>query len=157
MTNVTTPANNVSESLIQARENYADTTVRGYGATKVYAQELTDNFGVGWYESDADDAAKAGVAAEKKALYAMLKAGGHTNPSVAWARVVKEAKALDADPEEGGANHTRSLTLRLIEELTKLHKAGAKAEVKGDRETRALAFVASALAEMGVDLSSLYK
>jgi hypothetical protein len=155
MTNVTTPANNVSPSLVAARENYADTTVRGYGATKVYAQEMTTNFGVGWYESDADplDVDKAGVAAEKKALYAMLKAGGHTNPSVAWARVVKEAKALDADPEEGGANHTRSLTLRLIEELTKLHKAGMKSDTKGDKEVRALAYVAGALVEMGVDLA----
>jgi hypothetical protein len=155
MTNVTTPANNVSPSLVAARENYADTTVRGYGATKVYAQELTDNFGVGWYESDADDAAKAGIATEKKALYAMLKAGGHTNPSVAWARVVKEAKALDADPEEGGANHTRSLTLRLIEELTKLHKAGMKSDTKGDKEVRALAYVAGALVEMGVDIAKV--
>jgi hypothetical protein len=152
MTNVTTPAtNNVSASLVAARENYADTTVRGYGATKVYAQELMIQFGAGWYEADAD--VKAGVAVEKKALYEVLKAGGHTNPSVAWARVVKEAKALDADPEEGGANHTRSLTLRLIEELTKLHKAGMKSDTKGDKEVRALAYVAGALVEMGVDLA----
>ena len=153
MTNVTTPTTNVSESLVAAREAAADALVRGYGATKAYAGELTSAFEAGWYEADADAEVKAGVAAEKKAFYALLKAGGHSNPSVAWGRVIKEAKALDADPEEGGANHTRSLTLRLIEELTKLHKAGAKAEVKGDKETRALVFVASALAEMGVDVS----
>jgi len=155
MTNVTTPANNVSPSLVAAREAAADALVRGYGATKAYAGELTDNFGVGWYESDADDAVKAGVAAEKKAFYALLKAGGHSNPSVAWGRVVKEAKAIDADPEEGGANHTRSLTLRLIEELTKLHKAGMKSDTKGDKEVRALAYVAGALVEMGVDIAKV--
>lgn len=155
MTNVTTPTNNVSPSLVAAREAAADALVRGYGATKAYAGELTDNFGVGWYESDADDAVKAGVAAEKKAFYALLKAGGHSNPSVAWGRVVKEAKAMDSDPEEGGANHTRSLTLRLIEELSKLHKAGMKSDTKGDKEVRALAYVAGALVEMGVDIAKV--
>jgi hypothetical protein len=152
MTNVTTPAtNNVSASLVAAREAAADALVRGYGATKAYAQELMIQFGAGWYEADAD--VKVDVATEKKAFYALLKSGGHSNPSVAWGRVIKEAKALDADPEEGGANHTRSLTLRLIEELTKLHKAGMKSDTKGDKEVRALAYVAGALVEMGVDLA----
>lgn len=153
MTTVTTPAaNNVSPALVEARLNAADALVRGYGATKAYATELTNEFGLGWYEKDSDAAAK--VAEEKKAFYAALKAGGHSNPSVAWGRVVKEAKAAEAD-ESNGANHTRSLTLRLIEELTKLHKAGTKAETKGERESNALTYVASALAAMGVDISTL--
>ena len=153
MTTVTTPAANyVSPSLIQAREAAADALVRGYGATKAYATELTNEFGLGWYEKGAEKA--AGVAAEKKAFYEALKAGGHSNPSVAWGRVVKEAKAAEAE-ESDGANHTRSLTLRLIEELTKLHKAGRKADGPSTREVNALTFVASALAEMGVDISTL--
>lgn len=152
MTTVTTPANNVSPSLVQAREAAADALVRGYGATKAYAAELTNEFGLGWFEKDSDNA--AGVAVEKKAFYEALKKGGHSNPSVAWGRVVKEAKAAEAE-ESDGANHTRSLTLRLIEELTKLHKAGAKAEAKGERESNALVYVASALAAMGVDISTL--
>lgn len=151
---VTSPAtNNVSPALVEARLNAADALVRGYGATKQYAAELTNEFGLGWYEKDSDAAAK--VAAEKKEFYAALKAGGHSNPSVAWGRVVKEAKAAESDEESNGANHTRSLTLRLIEELTKLHKAGAKAETKGERESNALTYVASALAAMGVDISTL--
>lgn len=150
---VTSPAtNNVSPALVEARLNAADALVRGYGATKQYAAELTNEFGLGWFEKDSDAAAK--VAAEKKEFYAALKAGGHSNPSVAWGRVVKEAKAAEAE-ESDGANHTRSLTLRLIEELTKLHKAGAKAETKGERESNALTYVASALAAMGVDISTL--
>ena len=154
MTTVTTAAaNNVSASLVQAREAAADALVRGYGATKAYAAELTNEFGLGWYEKDSDAAAK--VAAEKKEFYAALKAGGHSNPSVAWGRVVKEAKAAEADEDSDGANHTRSLTLRLIEELTKLHKAGKKADGPSTREVNALGFVASALAEMGVDISTL--
>ena len=154
MTTVTTAAANiVSASLVQAREAAADALVRGYGATKAYASELTNEFGLGWYEKDADNA--AGVATEKKAFYAALKAGGHSNPSVAWGRVVKEAKAAEADEDSDGANHTRSLTLRLIEELTKLHKAGKKADGPSTREVNALTFVASALAEMGVDISTL--
>ena len=153
MTTVTTAAANiVSTSLVQAREAAADALVRGYGATKAYAGELTNEFGLGWFEKDSDNAAK--VAEEKKAFYAALKAGGHSNPSVAWGRVVKEAKAAEAE-ESDGANHTRSLTLRLIEELTKLHKAGAKAEVKGERETNALTYVYGALSAMGVDVNKL--
>lgn len=154
MTTVTTAAaNNVSPSLVEARLNAADALVRGYGATKQYAAELTNEFGLGWFEKDSDNA--AGVATEKKAFYEALKAGGHSNPSVAWGRVVKEAKAAEADDESDGANHTRSLTLRLIEELTKLHKAGRKADGPSTREVNALTFVASALAEMGVDISTL--
>lgn len=152
MTTVTTPANNVSAALIEARLSAADALVRGYGATKQYAAAMTEEFGLGWWEKDSDSA--AGVAAEKKEFYSALKAGGHSNPSVAWGRVVKEAKAAEGE-ETDGANHTRSLTLRLIEELTKLHKAGAKAETKGERESNALTYVASALAAMGVDISTL--
>ena len=153
MTTVTTPAANiVSPALVEARLNAADALVRGYGATKQYAAELTNEFGLGWFEKDSDSAAK--VAAEKKEFYAALKAGGHSNPSVAWGRVVKEAKAAEAE-ESDGANHTHSLTLRLIEELTKLHKAGKKADGPSTREVNALTFVASALAEMGVDISTL--
>jgi hypothetical protein len=154
MTTVTTAAANiVSPSLVQAREAAADALVRGYGATKAYASELTNEFGLGWYEKDSDAATK--VAAEKKEFYAALKAGGHSNPSVAWGRVVKEAKAAESDEESDGANHTRSLTLRLIEELTKLHKAGAKSETKSERETNALTYVYGALSAMGVDVNTL--
>lgn len=154
MTTVTTAtANNVSPVLVEAREAAVSGIVGGYGATKRYAAVLTEEFGLGWYEKDSDSAAK--VAAEKKEFYAGLKAGGHSNPSVAWGRVVKEAKAAESDEDSDGANHTRSLTLRLIEELTKLHKAGKKADGPSTRETNALVFVASALAEMGVDISTL--
>lgn len=154
MTTVTTPANNVSPVLVEAREAAVSGIVGGYGATKRYAAVLTEEFGLGWYEKDSDSAAK--VAAEKKEFYAGLKAGGHSNPSVAWGRVVKEAKAAESDEDSDGANHTRSLTLRLIEELTKLHKAGTKPDaVKGERETNALTYVASALAALGVDISKL--
>lgn len=153
MTTVTTPANNVSAALVEARISAADALVRGYGATKQYAAAMTEEFGLGWWEKDSDSA--AGVAAEKKEFYSALKAGGHSNPSVAWGRVVKEAKAAESDEESNGANHTRSLTLRLIEELTKLHKAGIKAESKGEREENALTYVASALGAMGVDISTL--
>lgn len=154
MTTVTTPANNVSAALVEARISAADAIVGGYGATKRYAAVLTEEFGLGWFEKDSDAAAK--VAAEKKEFYAALKAGGHSNPSVAWGRVIKEAKAAESGEESDGANHTRSLTLRLIEELTKLHKAGTKPDaVKGERETNALTYVASALAAMGVDISTL--
>lgn len=153
MVTVTTP-NNVSQALVAAREAAADALVRGYGETKRYAGALSDEFGSGWYEFKGDNAKP--VALEKAAFYTLLKQGGHTNPSVAWGRIVAAAKAADAPEDAGiGANHTRSLSLRLIEELTKLHKAGLKAEGKSTKEMDALTYVNSALAALGIDTSTL--
>lgn len=162
---VTTP-NNVSPALSQARNACADAIVRGYGATREYAGALTAEFGADWVKEESDE-----VKAEKSAFYAALKTGGHTNPSVVWARLKKEtAKAVEAaekaarvaageeepEAESTGAKHTRTPQLRYVEDLTGLYKMG-KREMGNltDAQKRAHALIAGALAELGVDIALL--
>lgn len=163
---VTSPAVANNVSLSQARNACADAIVRGYGATRNYAKEMLCTFGMDWHTQEESKEVKA----EKAEFYAALKAGGHTNPSVVWARVKKEAAKVVAEAEKanapegeegeaestGGAKHTRSVQLRFVEELTALYKLGKReAGSLTDGQKRAHALVAGALAELGVDIAQL--
>ena len=144
-----------------------EAAVRAYGAERKYAHELCLVLPAEWYAVEASDKteATAPVHAEKSALYEVLKAAEHSNPSTVWARVRKYAKlhmegapetvegATDAEAEDTAPN--RSLTLRMIEELTKLYKAGKRAEGMSDKESAAHTYIASALAALGIDISAL--
>ena len=58
--------------------------------------------------------------------------------------------------ESAGAKEVRSLKLRMIEELSTLHKAAKREEGKnnlGKAESEAATFIASALKSLGVDLT----
>ena len=57
--------------------------------------------------------------------------------------------------ESNGANNKRSPMLRNIEELSKLYMFNAKQESLDQKIFRAQTFIASALAELGVDLANL--
>ena len=160
----------------------AEANGRAYGAMRDYAAELNNVFAslsITWFTVEANDngAEQNLIHAEKKALYTALHAnhpsGKHPNPSVVWARVrtygAEELKqAFDTvegeEGEEGegessgGARHTRSLSLRLIEELTTLFKAGQKATRDGtitNKEAEAQTHVGFALYALGVDTNSL--
>lgn len=163
---VVTQANNVSPALVEARTACADAIVRGYGATRVYANTLVMVFGADWVEEKTDE-----VNAEKAAFYAVLKTGGHKNPSVVWGRLKKEtAKILEEqakaeraaageeepEAESTGAKHTRTPQLRYVEDLTGLYKMG-KREFSNltEGQRRAHALIAGALAEIGVDIALL--
>jgi hypothetical protein len=172
----------VSNLVVAAREQAAEAAGRSYGAEREYAKALNDEFGglsVAWFtvEHNAKGAEAELVHAEKalyfKALHAKHPAGKYPNPSVPWARVRKYAQeelkaAFDTPEGEGGANegegdsvgakHTRSLSLRMTEELTLIWKAGRKAEKDGTIQTReaaALLQVGNALQALGLDLASL--
>jgi hypothetical protein len=111
-----------------------------YGARREYAKGINGLSDIAWYRDGITlpDAIKA----EKSEYYKALKAIGYTNPSNAW-KMVKlyafEAAKVEglfgevADDGEGeggeGESETRqnkSMTLRLIDELTILHKACTK-------------------------------
>lgn len=152
---------------IQAlRSAVADAVVRAYGAEREYAQALCNTLPAEWYlieHNEKGETAKP-VHAEKKALFAVLNAAKHTNPSTVWARVRKYAQehiegkpdATTTDGEsDGTARHTRSLNLRLIEELSALWKATKRAESLSDKERSAQTHIASALTALGVDLATI--
>ena len=167
-------------NLAALRTAVAETVKRQYGAEREYAVALNAEFTFAWFDveaSDKSDTAKP-VHAEKSELYKVLHAAKHSNPSTVWARIRKYAaeeaalvgthgKPLPAYDEDGnritdldaaesnGANNKRSPMLRNIEELSKLYMFNAKQESLDQKIFRAQTFIASALAELGVDLANL--
>ena len=167
MENITVTSVTVADSLIESlRQEVANAVVRAYGAERNYAETLCNVLPVEWYlveHSDKGEDAKK-VHAEKKALFAVLKKAEHTNPSTVWARVRKYAQEhIEGVPEktEGstdssvGARHTRSLNLRLVEELSTLFKACKNADSLSDKERQAHAHITSALIALGVDVATI--
>lgn len=157
-------------SIEALRVNVAQAVESSYGAMRSYAQALCEVLPAEWYlveHNDSSDQAKP-VHAEKKALFALLKAAKHSNPSTIWARVRKyaqeyivgetpaaESGAESGEAEGGNTRETRSLARRYIEELTVLYKAGKRAESLSDKESEALTKIGGALIALGVDLSML--
>jgi hypothetical protein len=158
------------ESIEALRTNVAQAVESSYGAMRVYAVALFDVLPNEWHlveHSDTGDDAKL-VHAEKKALFALLKAAKHSNPSTIWARVRKYAQEYMDGPatpaqageaaeaaEGGNTRETRSLARRYIEELTVLYKAGKRAESLSDKESEALTKIGGALIALSVDLNML--
>ena len=167
-------------NLAALRTAVAETVKRQYGAERDYAVALNAEFTFAWFDIEASDKSETAkpVHAEKGELYKVLHAAKHSNPSTVWARIRKygseeaslvgtHGKPLPAYDEEGnmitdldsaesnGANNKRSPMLRNIEELSKLYMFNAKQESLDQKIFRAQTFIASALAELGVDLANL--
>ena len=169
MSDITVTHVSSSVTIAELRTEVANAVVRAYGAERSYAHALCDFLPTEWYlteHSDKGADAKA-VHAEKKELFAVLKKAEHTNPSTVWARVRKyaqeyiegtpEAKpeGATADDAKVGARQNRSLTLRLVEELTTLYKATKNADSLSDKERDCQTHIASALTAMGIDLATI--
>jgi hypothetical protein len=168
--NITSASTVSVETLNAKRLAVGDALASSYGAMREYAQTLCAVLPAEWYlveHNDTADTAKP-VHAEKKALFAVLKAAQHSNPSTIWARVRKyaqeyiegapvkgEASAAEGESEGGNTRETRSLGRRFIEELSTLYKAGKRAESLNDKESEALTKIGGALIALGVDLSML--
>jgi hypothetical protein len=161
--------NPASVDLQALRIEVGEATIRQYGAERRYAEALCAVLPAEWYmveHNDKGDDAKK-VHAEKDALYKVLKAANHTNPSTVWARVRKYAKELiEGVPEktegegkgegEGtGARHTRSPDLRLIEDLSALWKFLCRQESLTDKQAQCKTHISSALNAMGVNPSTI--
>jgi len=160
---VVSPAADVAIETL--RNNVAEANVRAYGAERDYAVALCSVLPAEWYvveHRDISDNAKL-VHTEKKALFDVLKKANHTNPSTVWARVRKYAQEhiegvpeqKEGESESAGAQPNRSLTLRFVEELTLLYKAGKRADSMSDKESAAHAYIAAALGALGIDIGSL--
>jgi hypothetical protein len=166
---VTTP---VVSAIAQLRARAVESESTVYGARREYAKGINGLSDIAWYQ-DGVTLPKA-IAEEKAEYYKALKAIGYSNPSNAW-KMVKQyaweaAKAeglfgevADTDEGEGegeGEGETRearSLTLRMVEELTKLHKAALKTrDGKPEEYSPKVALchhhVIEALKAMGVDI-----
>lgn len=174
---VTVPAVAVSSDVKAARGEFVAVLKTEYGAARKYAATLVaffrgEGFGDDWVTMDHDEKGKAGDAMreERSALYADLKAAGHSNPSVKWKQIKGYAAEIigeemgetegetEGEETEGSGNtkHTRSVQLRLVEDLSGLHKM-LKREAKNltDGQRTAALHIAAALADIGVDVNGL--
>ena len=149
-----------------------------YGARKDYAKGINGLSDIAWYRDGVE--LPASIKAEKAEYYKALKnlVPTYSNPSNAW-RMVKqyaredaiarglfgEVAPIEGETEgEGGegetkgeTRETRSLTLRMVEELSLLHKASmkvrdAKPEEYSPKIALAHHHVIEALKAMGVDI-----
>ena len=164
---ITIPNDVTPEQVEKARGAFVDSLSSNYGAGRVYAATLVGLLGTAWITMPHDQKGAEGNAmrGERDALYAALKAAGHTNPSVKWKQIKGYAAELTADPADAGAETdaegsgkktTRSTQLRLIEDLTALHKhCKSKAKDLTEPQRKAALHIDAALADLGVDLSTI--
>ena len=167
---VTTPAPVSDIAALRARAVEVESSV--YGARRAYAVGINGLSDIAWYRDGVE--LPAAVKAEKTEYYKALKVIGYSNPSNAWKMVklyafeaAKEnelfGEVADVEGEgegesaDGETREARSLTLRMVEELTKLHKAADKkrtdnAEEYTNKVSTAHHYVIEALKAMGVDI-----
>jgi len=171
MSNITIPA-----AIVEARQAELSAVANGYGARIQYAQSLVDNSeGVLWFT----DGVKMPplIEAEKEEYYKGLKAIKYSNPSNAWKMVKKycveyatqigliakeEKPATEADKADsassGDARHTKSFSLRVLEDVGGIFKAGQRLDKEGTltvKEKQCLTHLGSALSALGIDLATL--
>ena len=177
----------IPATLVAARQAELSAVESGYGARIQYAQCLVDNsepvsvvvdgksVNKFWFQDGVEMSAL--IKAEKQAYYDGLKAIKYSNPSNAWKMIKKYAleyatqtgRIAKAEGEggEGGegegessgdARHTRSFSLRVIEDVGSMFKAGRRLEKEGtltEKEKQCLVHLGSALAALGIDLATL--
>jgi hypothetical protein len=164
MENVIVNGNSVS--LATLRQGVAESVKRAYGAERAYAQALNASFGFDWFNVEANDTSVEAktVHAEKKELFAALKAVEHTNPSTVWARIRKYGKAEkypqaegaegEAEGEaEGAGNRNKSPMVRNIDDLLALYKFNMRQDGLPPQVASAQVYIVKALEALGVDLA----
>ena len=171
---VTIPANVTPAELTESRDGFAQASGHVYGAGRKYAANLLGFLGTAWIElaHDAKGAEGDAMRTERDALYAALRALPipHSNPSVKWKQIKDHARSILAEQAQaeggeaegegeaegsGNGKHTRTLQLRLIEDLTTLYKACKKEKARTEQQSKAMLHIAAALADLGVDISKL--
>jgi hypothetical protein len=171
-TQVITTNDTAEAALAPCRSAVADTITRQYGEVRRYAETITQYFPSDWYmyeHNDKSEAAK-GILAEAAKFRKTLRDAGHANPSVVWTRVRNEGRKLiegepeaasgegdgEGETESAGTKQVRSLSLRLVEDLSALYKACKREEAKNNldaKQAQANVHIASALQALGVDLT----
>jgi hypothetical protein len=174
MTNVIVTVPDVADvsDVAESRNGFVASLGVVYGAGKEYAATLiayfrTKGYGEEWLTMAHDQKGASGDAMreERDALYAALRAGGHSNPTVKWGQIKDHARALlkieSGEPESepaasAGKKETRSIQLRMVEDLTGLYKMGKREKLKlTPAQAQAHTHIASALNAIGVDISQL--
>ena len=162
--------NGSTVSLATLRQGVAESVKRAYGAERAYAQALNASFGFDWFNVEANDTSAEAktVHAEKKELFAALKAVEHTNPSTVWARIRKYGKAekypqaetqgegAEGEGEgegEGAGSRNKAPMLRNVDDLVSLYKFNMRQTELPEKVASAQVYIVKALEALGVDLA----
>lgn len=156
-------------AVLRARAVESESSV--YGARREYAKGINGLSDIAWYRDGVE--LPTAIKAEKSEYYKALKAIGYSNPSNAWKMVKQyafeaakvdglfgetaENETTEGETTEGETREARSITLRMVEELTKLHKAAMKlrdanSEEYTNKVSTAHHHVIEGLKSMGVDI-----
>ena len=164
----------VQSNIVALRQRAVESESTVYGARRDYAKGINGLSDIAWYKDGVTlpDTVKA----EKTEYYKALKAIGYSNPSNAWKMVklyafeaakdeglfgeVADSEAGEGEGEgEADTREVRTMTLRMMEELSKLHKACMKMREANDvtytgKVSAAHHHVIEGLKAMGVDVGA---
>ena len=116
------------------------------------AQALSDCFsacfgGKWWQRVEEKSETGAAIQAGKKRLYAGLKRIGHTNPSMAWGRVLEKA----GKPHVEKVESVKTLDQQVVEAITTTLKRIQKAEFPSPNAVDTTAHLAAVLKIYGIE------
>lgn len=165
----------VSE-VVETRKGFVTGLSESYGAGRRYAATLvayfrTRGYGEEWLSMshDAKGVSADAMREERDALYADLRAAGHSNPSVKWKQIkgyaadLIKAESADGETDEtetetdsNGKRETRPVQVRMLDDLKALYKMCKREKLKlTPQQNEAHTYITSALASLGVDVSML--
>lgn len=161
--------NGNESNIAKLRENVGKTEKSAQGTKREYAIALNALFAnFDWFDvkhTDISDEAKL-VHAEKQALFEVIRkyCPNHSNVSQPWKmvreygreeRYGKEEKPESDENEDGEKREAKSPMQRNLDDLLALYKFNARQDALPAKVSKAQTFIASALAELGVDISLL--
>jgi hypothetical protein len=156
-------------TLDEARTQYVSMVGGEYGAGKIYAQFLINEFGEEWIDA-AHDAPGANMDAfrkERSVLYAAIKPH-HSNPSVKLKQIkdharnilaaMVKAESAEGESAEGsgesaegsGKRELRSVQRRMLEDLTEMYRFLNRATLN-EGQAKARLCIRQALVDIGVE------
>jgi hypothetical protein len=142
------------------RQQVADSQASAYGALIGYSGFLNKQWADDWFDLEyvdlrdgTSDLAKL-VRSEQKALYAVLKASKHTNPSKVWSDVRKYAKRERYPETEKKQSTSRSHKDRAIGEIAPIMKSIIRDEKASAKDLQFKDLVTDAFVKAyGIDIT----
>lgn len=146
--------------IVVLRQQVADSQASAYGALIGYSGFLNKQWSDDWFDLEyvdlrdgTSDLAKQ-VRIEQKALYAVLKASKHTNPSKVWSDIRKYAKRERYPETETKTPTQRSHKERAIAENAPIVKAIVRDEHASAQDLKFLELMKQAFVSgYGIDIT----
>jgi hypothetical protein len=150
------------QPLYELREAFASNEVKAAGSRKAYAAAIGRAVGYTYWGEvpmsgeigDNLKAVKDGLGEERRALFALLKSRGHSNPSVHWARLRKDAMR----PSGNGERNVKGISEVFKPTLEALYKRAWRdqSDFTNEKDRAAFKALADTLTNVyGVRLATL--